>query len=211
MILLGGRPIHPALVALLLEGLERREHVVDVELHLLLHSYPSLPPTMLPDRRGGALVRQGNLSEPRIQICGDDRGRGRGAEDLHVGGQGWWGVRAGAGEDGAEGRGAGAWCRLCGWRVWARMAESEQGREWWGLPRRQSLAPFHRWRSRRGRGWRGGRGGIRGILSFHPRRAGLQGRESQGRGHDTQLWTPSLEPYRVVVDFLYLIYVNYYF
>jgi hypothetical protein len=39
-----------ALVALLLEGLERREHVVDVELHLLLCSSLSSPPTMLPDR-----------------------------------------------------------------------------------------------------------------------------------------------------------------
>jgi hypothetical protein len=39
-----------ALVALLLEGLERREHVVNVELHLLLCSSLSSPPTMLPDR-----------------------------------------------------------------------------------------------------------------------------------------------------------------
>jgi hypothetical protein len=39
-----GWPERPALVALLLEGLKRHEHVVDVELHLLLQSSPS-PPT----------------------------------------------------------------------------------------------------------------------------------------------------------------------
>jgi hypothetical protein len=43
VLLPGGLPDRPALVALLLEGLERHEHVVDVELHLLLCSTPSPP------------------------------------------------------------------------------------------------------------------------------------------------------------------------
>jgi hypothetical protein len=53
----------------------------------------------------------------------DDVGRGRGAEDLRVGGQGW---------------------RV---RVGARMAESGRGREWWVIP---GMAPFLRWRAGRG-------------------------------------------------------------
>jgi hypothetical protein len=70
---------------------------------------------------------------------------------------------AGVGEDGGE-------------RTGARMV---------GAAVEAILAPFHRWRAGRGRGWRGGRGGILGISSFHPWRAGRQGRESQGQGHDT--------------------------
>jgi hypothetical protein len=51
----------------------------------------------LPDRHDGSPTRRGNPSEPRIRICGDDRGGGRGHEDLRGGGQGWRGVRAGVG------------------------------------------------------------------------------------------------------------------
>jgi hypothetical protein len=57
----------------------------------------------LPDRHGGSPARRGNPSEPRIRICGDDRGGGRGTEDLRGGGQGWRGVRASVGR---------------GWRGW---------------------------------------------------------------------------------------------
>jgi hypothetical protein len=63
----------------------------------------------------------------------DDVGRGRGAEDLRVGGQGWWG------------------------RVGARMAESGRGREWWVIP---GMAPS--FDGERGEGEDGGRDANRG-------------------------------------------------
>jgi hypothetical protein len=83
MILPGGRPIRPVLVALLLEGLERREHVVDVELHLLLCSSLSSPPTMLPDRAwwGPCEARQPERTpDPRMARRRRGQGKGRPCE-----------------------------------------------------------------------------------------------------------------------------------
>jgi hypothetical protein len=103
---------------------------------------PSPPPLLLPcettgpcaETTGageGAPLRDDEPLRRDDEPLRDDVGRGRGAEDLRVGGQGWWG------------------------RVGARTAESGRGREWWVIP---GMAPFLRWRVGRGRGWRQRRG-----------------------------------------------------
>jgi hypothetical protein len=115
------------------------------------------------------------------------------------------------GEDGVDGRGAGAWCCLVdgggedggagGTRMVGSAAEAIPG-----------MMPFHRWSVGRGREWQGGREGFPELRPSIPElRPSIDRERSEGRvingalargrrrqNHGAHMWTPTLHSYRVV-------------